>query len=141
LRIELIKNPVRQTSFAQYIGIPYELGGRDKAGADCWGIVRMILRDEFGKELPDFPITRWDPQDDISWRKLEAAKSEIPCIRVTHPKPGDICVLNLCGRPTHVGIFISANEIIHTLGGIQSVIERIESPRIKSRIEGFYRVI
>lgn len=41
---------------AKYIGIPYRQGGDAPAGADCWGLVRLVLRSERGLEMPTLSI-------------------------------------------------------------------------------------
>lgn len=38
-----------------YLRLPYKEGGRDHAGVDCWGLIRLIYRDLLGIDLPAFP--------------------------------------------------------------------------------------
>ncbi len=38
-----------------YIGLPFLERGRDpKKGLDCWGLVRLILREQFDHRLPSY---------------------------------------------------------------------------------------
>lgn len=33
----------------RYIGLPWKIGGRElHGGIDCWGLVRLVMRDEAG---------------------------------------------------------------------------------------------
>ncbi|NMW23861.1 C40 family peptidase, partial [Rhodanobacter denitrificans] len=46
-----------------YVGIPYRTHGRDRAGVDCWGLVRLVMAEVFGAELPDYGDTYRDGED------------------------------------------------------------------------------
>jgi cell wall-associated NlpC family hydrolase len=41
-------------AFRTFIGIPYRDKGRDRAGCDCWGIVKLALAEMAGIALPDY---------------------------------------------------------------------------------------
>lgn len=41
---------------AKYVGIPYKIGGDALSGADCWGLVRLVLRVERSVEMPELSI-------------------------------------------------------------------------------------
>lgn len=37
-----------------YIGLPYVAFGRTREGCDCWGLARLVYRQELGIELPAY---------------------------------------------------------------------------------------
>lgn len=49
-----------------YVGLPYADKGRDRAGVDCWGLVRLILAEVAGQRLPDYSEAYTRPGDHAS---------------------------------------------------------------------------
>jgi cell wall-associated NlpC family hydrolase len=130
---------------ADYVGIPFRSRGRDRFGCDCYGLVAMVLREQFGADVPSYAEeyeTATD-QEEIAalidserrggvatgagWRFVYAAQ------------PGDLVLLTIAGRPWHVGILVAPNAMLHTRPGANAVLERLDAPKWKHRIVGYYR--
>lgn len=125
----------------KYIGIPFKDKGRDGEGLDCWGLVRTVLKNEFGKELPDLSDGYGSIRDVRAISKLiDETKPLIEAKPVEYPEIGDIAVIRCKGLPLHVGIYVGSGYILHTERTVESMIERMSSPAIKNRIEGWYHV-
>lgn len=121
-----------------YVGIPFLDGGRTDRGLDCYGLVRLVLAREFGKDLPEF--SSYDRMDAAgTCRMIGEGKAAIPAKKVSEPRDGDVAILRYRGIPSHVGVYIGGC-ILHTERGSGSVLERADSPRIIGRILEYYRV-
>lgn len=123
-----------------YIGLPFQEHGRDRRGLDCWGLVRLILAEQFGFNLPSFSedydrtsnaarvgnlIERETPR----WRQIAWGEEDL----------GDVVVTRMRGRPMHVGLVVGDGQMIHAERGIDSALARYAGLRWQDRIEGFYR--
>lgn len=120
----------------RFLKIPYLDRGRTRAGVDCYGLVMLVNREQFGREVPDYvyasskdqvavarTIERFLPRD---WRKVET------------PEPGDLVMLKILGRPWHCGIFVAPGLMLHSIGDAVSGIEHLDSVRCERRIVGFF---
>ena len=118
------------------IGVPFVDGGRGPEGYDCWGLVREIYH-RYGIELPDYDIGCYDVENIISevernrpqWLRQEPPDLPVPCIvafKVSAP------------MVNHVGIYLGDGKFIHTREKAGAVIERLDAPAWRHRIEGFY---
>jgi hypothetical protein len=56
------------------------------------------------------------------------------------PEAGDVCVIKFCGLPVHLGIYAGGGFVLHTLRATDSVLQRVDDPLLKGRIEGWYHV-
>jgi len=118
-----------------YVGIPYKLSGRDRDGLDCWGLIRLIHKEQFGNDLPSFS------EHDHSHEKIREimAEQREKWISTDTPKIGDVVLFRVLGAPSHVGMYIGDKSFIHAKQGINSSIERYDSIFWEKRIVGFYR--
>jgi len=123
----------------EYVGIPYKVGGRTREGADCYGLVRMILNEKFGKELPLLAEVKEEGPGHGSAEAISAGRPLIPARRVETPDDGDIVAMKIRGVLAHLGVYWKG-WVIHTLSGHDSALDRFDGIRLKGRIEGIYRV-
>ncbi len=124
---------------SKYIGIPFKSNGRDELGIDCYGLVRMVLRNEFGKELPDFYYKNALNKEEVR-NLINVNRPLLAGKKTKRPKPGDVAVIRYRGIPCHIGVYVGEGKILHIKQGTDSIIERANSVHLKARIEGYYRV-
>lgn len=106
-----------------YIGIPFEPYGRNRRGIDCWGLYRLVLREQVGVELPAFDTVNANDGDEIAdVMRIEATGDEWQPIELADAYNFD-CVLmrafysnkrqGLEAAPTHVGCFVFPWRVLH----------------------------
>lgn len=122
----------------KYIGIPYRLHSFGMDGCDCYGLVVLIFKQEFGIDLPryDSSYSSNSSHDDIT--KIYNAEVD-KWHRVDKPSIGSVVYLMLAGHPKHVGVMVSDTHFVHNLKSPQSsMIGSINNHKWKNRIIGFY---
>jgi len=123
----------------EYVGIPYKAGGRDRDGCDCYGLVRLVLRERFGKEMPEYGECISHGADE-SYRLISDDMPLVDAFRPDVPQAGDVVVLKMRGQPSHIGVYLGGGKMLHTLAEHDSAIESVDGPKWVKRIEGYYRV-
>ena len=97
-----------------YVGLPYQEGGTTREGLDCWGLARLVYRDRFGVELPDW---RWREPFGLSakLRALDAALADVERVKLAHEideaEPFAIALIEQGGRPHHTGLATGAGVL------------------------------
>ena len=125
---------------ARYIGLPFLEHGRDLYGLDCWGLVRLVLKDEFHINVPSYvenysSTTAVEEIGDLvphvaqNWQHISLGQERL----------GDVLVMRMCGQPMHVGLILGRDRMLHIEQGINSAIEPYLSARWEKRLTGIYR--
>ncbi len=102
---------------AKYIGIPYEIGGRDGWGIDCWGLLRMAYGERFGIHLPSLPgVTALGILSLM--KKLKGALDE-EWAQVKEPFDGCGVAMSQSHSIHHVGVYadVDGGKIVHAWDG------------------------
>ena len=130
-----IETPVKELNVEKYIGIPYEVNGRDMQSVDCWGLVHLIYKNELGINLPSFA------EEGIDATRTEEliAKYKEGWEPSENIKAGDVVIFRIFGIESHIGLAIDSQRFIHARLGCNSAIERFDSSKWKTRIVGSYK--
>lgn len=124
---------------APYVGVPWKARGDDPAGWDCRGCVRFLRRRIWDLESPgmgnDF-YSAVDVRDPEKLEKLLLAR--LVAWRPVDPTPGAVIVFRVFGRDAHVGLVLTATDFVHSFGGQETTILRLDDPQWSPRIRGCY---
>lgn len=123
----------------KYVGLPFVDGGRDWAGVDCWGLVRLVLKTECQIEVPSY--------GEISAEELSAVAHEVAseCAKEPwHPVADrimmfDVAVMHRRKSPVHVGIMTDQDHVLHIERLTHSVYLPVTHPSISFRNVNYYR--
>lgn len=123
-----------------YIGIPYRAHGRGREGADCWGLVRLVLAEVFGVAVPDMARSYPDPDDRGELDRLvQRNLCEVMTVRPGDERPGDVLFFAQAGHVSHCGIAIGAGFMLHARDGRDTVMETYRAGLWLRRLHGIFR--
>ena len=131
----------------KYIGIPFVSNGRTFNGCDCYGLVRLVLQNEYGITLP---LLSNDYSDALNVKetarlfaenlpvltagKLQEAQDSFSLQRAV------VAVITENGAAAHIGIAAGGGYILHTGKKTGSVCQKASHPAWLNRIQGYYYV-
>ena len=111
-------NPALVAAVARaWVGTPYATHQSARgAGCDCVGLVRGVLRDLTGD---DVPVAGWNPdwhigRDDTLLAAIRAHADPVP---VTAARPGHVVTWRWAGKTRHVGILAPGGQYFHAPSG------------------------
>ena len=122
-----------------YIGIPYEPMGRTRDGLDCWGLLRLVYREQFAIDVPSYTEDYASPEEHEEVGRLIRSETTRSWKRVDYPGLGDGCLFDVYGEPAHVGVVVWPGIMLHIRRGTGSCVERYDNPTWRPRLMGFYQ--
>jgi cell wall-associated NlpC family hydrolase len=126
---------------AGYIGLPYKPGGRDRSGIDCWGLLQLVWREQFGIALPDYDGPLWERGASaaaVAEAAIAYSRQFVP-VAPGAERCGDGVLFRMLGRPIHVAAVVEPGIMLHVDDSADSCIEEYTSIRWSRRIIGLYR--
>ena len=123
--------------YNKYIGIPYKDNGRDLDGVDCWGLVRLVYKNEYDIQLPSFAEQYLGASDVDVTKELIAINKE-NWQQSQNKTIGNVVLFRVLGNESHVGIYIGNNKFLHARQNHASAIESLNSVSWNKRVVGFY---
>lgn len=115
----------------KYIGFPFAAGGRGSEGVDCWGLVLLVYRREFGIPLPSLPGISAATVRSIHSKIREEAERD--WVELTSPTEGCVVAMSQMQAVHHVGVWTQADggRIIHSWKRQNVVADSLKSIRLK----------
>jgi len=126
-----------------YTGIPFVDGGRSLDGADCWGLLKIVMEEHFHVVVPTYDeyVYGDEATKEAASKRLAEDSIKPPWIKVDLEKAraGDALLMRILGYPIHVSLVVAPCLMLHTVKGINSTIEEYDSYLWKKRIQGVFR--
>jgi len=127
---------------ADYIGKPWESGAAGPDAFDCWGLVRSIQREVYGRELPEVNLDATNVRAVV--RAFESHPVRARWQRVDAAAEGDCVLMSHAKHPSHVGLWLACNGggVLHSLRGAGVVFSSMSALKRErwARVE-FYRYV
>jgi cell wall-associated NlpC family hydrolase len=110
-------------------------------GCDCYGLVRLVLHNEYGIDLPELSDDYEDALNLAETARLFAEKRPVLAAeKLPGPRERAVALITERGVPAHVGMAAGGGYVLHTGVKTGSVCQRETHPGLRGRIEGYYRV-
>lgn len=111
--------------------IKFKDGGRDFEYCDCRGLIGLILREEFGIEIPDAKVSCLSPlsvnraiRDNNNWHRID--KPVVPSVILFCPDEAGVI--------SHMGLYIGCGDFIH-------ISSKLKTPCISSLANKFWNTV
>ncbi|MCQ2082740.1 MAG: NlpC/P60 family protein [Lachnospiraceae bacterium] len=125
----------------KYVGIPFVSLGRTMEGCDCYGLIRLILLNEYNYKLPLLTAGYSDALETDKTSTL--FQDNVPLIisqKIEAPEEKAVALIQTRGLLSHVALYAGDDYIIHARHKTGVVCERLTSPWLSACIRGWYRV-
>lgn len=124
-----------------YIGLPFAVHGRDRDGLDCYGLVALVSRERFGRDVPLYGDALYADDQDMTGMAVAISQRRDAWQWVREPAAGDVVLLRIHRYASHCGIMVAPDRFLHVHQGINTVMEKIDGPvwRRDRHVVGYYR--
>lgn len=130
-----------------YVGLPYQEEGRGPEGWDCYGLVRLVQKQERGIDMPE--LTELAYRKGVTAHQRTELGEKIKAFDTAHigwqrvPDGEKIWAFDVLwlkhGGPIHFGVAVDCHTMLHVEEGADACVERIDTVRWKDRVLGVFR--
>jgi cell wall-associated NlpC family hydrolase len=125
-----------------YLGKPWSPGANGPDAYDCWGLIRAVLKDRGGIDIPAAPVAR----ERDSLRAVLTAFRDSPLYQlwrpVDRPEALDVALMAEGRHPVHVGVWVpeGRGRVLHATQGMGVVCMDLPTLEFNGfRVLGWYR--
>jgi hypothetical protein len=130
-----------------YVGLPFSDDGLTRSGLHCWGLVRLVLMEQAGLEVPSYGESSAADLLDAARHFRDGPCNDLWPKAVEPFRPFDVVLMTAMETvngathrlPAHCGVMCSETEVLHIWRETHSVIMARDHPRIRHKIIGTYR--
>lgn len=124
---------------AGYVGTVYSDTDNGAAGCHCWGLFRLVFRQEKGIDLPSYNDVSPEDARDIA-RLVHGALDNGEWLPVDRAREFDGALFRRGPFDSHMGVMIDRRHMLHSdREAGAAIVERIDTGRWASAFVGFYR--
>lgn len=91
----------------KYIGRPWVAGAQGPNSFDCWGLVRYVLKHEYGHDVPQVNVNPECLRDVLQAFRRNLAFTAF--VEVPYPRDGDVVLMRQAKNPVHAGIWLDVD--------------------------------
>lgn len=126
--------------FSDYVGLPWALKGRDRAGLDCWGLVRLVYAEMRGIDLPAM-VDGYETLADKAQiaTLIDGQRGNWVEVGREEARSFDVALFREGAADRHVGLVVRRGVMLHIAANCTSTIEPYSTARHGARLQGIYR--
>jgi cell wall-associated NlpC family hydrolase len=125
---------------ALYVGLPFAARGRDRAGLDCWGLVRLVYAEQLGIDLPSYVEDYASIEELVELHGLmRGAIDDGEWISTEEPRHYDVLLFRRGRYDSHVGLYVSRGLMMHVTANDCVKVENYQTSVWRPRYMGAYR--
>lgn len=129
---------------ADYIGLPWQVGGLTRDGIACWGLARLVYAEQLGIEVPDYAasVSSLTERAEIAGIFAQGTSAAGPWVEVPASEVSefDIVTFQRAGLTYHAGVVVVPGRMLHISGKAEdSCLVDYTTGRWAPRLVGAYR--
>lgn len=110
------------------LGTPYDLGGRKPGTLDCYGAARLVQRELFGRDMPDFAMPGEAGRTAIA-AAIAVHPERMRWQEIDNPEDGALVTMARNHAGYHIGTWLAdeGGLIVHAIEDCGVVVDTIAS--------------